>query len=71
MRQNWLEVSVYGQYINLTFNTFFFHCSKYHVVADYISRLESIVRKVKVSTLNLHIVSETKKAVAKVLKMPT
>ena len=43
-----------------------FHCSKYHVVADYISRLESIVRKVKVSTLNLHIVSETKKAVAKV-----
>lgn len=42
--------------------------SKYQVISDYISRLESIVKKVKVSTLKLNIVSETKKSVFKVLE---
>jgi len=42
--------------------------NKYQVTADYISRLESIVKKVKVSTLKLEIVSETKKSVVKVLE---
>ena len=48
----------------MVFNNF----SKYQVVTEFIARLENIVRKVKVSTLKLQILSETKKSVVKVLK---
>ena len=38
------------------------------MVTEYIARLENIVQKVKVSTLKLQVLYETKKSVVKVLK---
>ena len=47
---------------------FFNNFSKYQMVTEYIARLENIVQKVKVSTLKLQVLYETKKSVVKVLK---